>query len=263
MNQRDQIMKIAASQIGYKETGDDWTKYGAWYGMNGNPWCAMFVSWCAAQAKIPQDIIPKMAYVPYIITWFKSRGRYKPLGSYTPRKGDIVFFGDSDHVGLVEGVSGNNVVTIEGNTSANGNVSSGEGVYRRTRPLGSGSWVMGFGIPNYQEEEEDEVKYYEKIAEIPSWAKPSVQKAIDKGILQGDKKGLHLSEEDVRMFVYLDRMGLIGKVYNKVEELPDWAKPAIQKVIDRGVLKGDSKGLGLSEEDIRMFVYMERLGLLE
>ena len=159
MSQRERIIQIAASQIGYKETGDDWTKYGAWYGMNGNPWCAMFVSWCAAQAQIPQNIIPKMAYVPYIITWFKSRGRYKPLGSYTPRKGDIVFFGDSDHVGLVQGVSGNNVITIEGNTSNNGNVSSGEGVYRRIRPMGSGSWIMGFGIPNYQEEDEDvEVK---------------------------------------------------------------------------------------------------------
>jgi len=155
MNQRDRIIKIAASQIGYKETGNDWTKYGAWYGMNGNPWCAMFVSWCAAQAQIPQSVIPKMAYVPYIITWFKNRGWYKPLGSYTPRKGDIIFFGDSDHVGLVQGVSGNNVITIEGNTSNNGNVSSGEGVYRRIRPMGSGSWIKGFGIPNYQEEDEE------------------------------------------------------------------------------------------------------------
>lgn len=263
MNQREQIMKIAASQIGYKETGEDWTKYGAWYGLNGNPWCAMFVSWCANAAGISTSIIPKLAYVPDIVSFYERRGRYRARGTYTPRKGDIVFFGTSSHVGLVESVSGNNVVTIEGNTSANGNVSSGEGVYRRTRPLGSGSWVMGYGIPDYQEEEDEEVKYYEKITEIPSWGKASVQKAIDKGILQGDKKGLHLSEEDVRMFVYLDRMGLIGKVYNKVDELPDWAKPAIQKVIDRGVLKGDSKGLGLSEEDIRMFVYMERLGLLE
>lgn len=155
MNQRDRIMKIAASQIGYKETGDDWTKYGAWYGMNGNPWCAMFVSWCANQAQIPQGIIPKLAYVPYIVNFFLQRGRYKARGSYTPRKGDIVFFGDSDHVGLVEGVSGNNVITIEGNTSSGGNVSDGEGVYRRVRPLGSGSWVMGFGIPNYQEEDDD------------------------------------------------------------------------------------------------------------
>lgn len=155
MNQRDRIIKIAASQIGYKETGDDWTKYGAWYGMNGNPWCAMFVSWCANQAQIPQGIIPKLAYVPYIVNFFLQRGRYKARGSYTPRKGDIVFFGDSDHVGLVEGVSGNNVITIEGNTSSGGNVSDGEGVYRRVRPLGSGSWVMGFGIPNYQEEDDD------------------------------------------------------------------------------------------------------------
>lgn len=158
MNQRDKIMKIAASQVGYKEYSGDNNKYGLWYGMNNNPWCAMFVSWCAAQAEIPTTIIPKMAYVPYIVKWFQTRGRYKARGSYTPRKGDIVFFGDCDHVGLVEGVSGNNVITIEGNTSSGGNVSNGEGVYRRTRPLGSGSWVMGFGIPDYKEEEEVEIK---------------------------------------------------------------------------------------------------------
>ena len=158
MNQRDKIMKIAASQVGYKEYSNDNTKYGVWYGMNNNPWCAMFVSWCAHQAGVSQDIIPKMAYVPYMITWFRARGRYKARGSYTPKKGDIVFFGDSSHVGLVEGVSGNNVITIEGNTSSGGNVSNGEGVYRRTRPLGSGSWVMGFGIPDYKEDDEVEIK---------------------------------------------------------------------------------------------------------
>ena len=157
-------MKVAASQVGYKESGRDRTKYGAWYGMDGNPWCAMFVSWCAAQAGISTYIIPKLAYVPYIVSFYEKRGRYKPRGSYTPHKGDIVFFGDCDHVGLVEGVSGNNVITIEGNTSSGGNVSNGEGVYRRIRPLGAGSWVMGYGIPAYEEDEDVEVKSLELVS---------------------------------------------------------------------------------------------------
>lgn len=261
MNQRDRIMKVAASQVGYKESGRDRTKYGAWYGMDGNPWCAMFVSWCAAMAEISTYIIPKLAYVPYIVGFYERRGHYRARGTYTPRKGDIVFFGDCDHVGLVEGVSGNNVITIEGNTSSGGNVSNGEGVYRRIRPLGAGSWVMGFGIPDYQEEDDD-VKYYETVAELPSYARATIQGAIDKGILKGDGSGLHISEENVKMFVYLDRMGLITKFYESLEELPNWALPTIRKVIDKGILKGTGDGLHLSEENMRMFIYMDRLGLI-
>ena len=167
MDQRDKIMQVAASQVGYKEYSGDNNKYGVWYGMNSNPWCAMFVSWCAAQAGISTSIIPKMAYVPYMVKFFQSRGLYRARGSYTPKKGDIVFFGDSGHVGLVESVSGNNVITIEGNTSSGGNVSNGEGVYRRTRPLGSGSWVMGFGVPAYikiADKKEDEKVDVKKVA---------------------------------------------------------------------------------------------------
>ena len=54
-NQREDILKIARSQIGYKEVSNNWTKYGQWYGMQDD-WCAIFVSWCANQAKIPTSI---------------------------------------------------------------------------------------------------------------------------------------------------------------------------------------------------------------
>jgi len=170
MDQRDKIMQVAASQVGYKEYSGDNNKYGVWYGMNNNPWCAMFVSWCANQAGVPTSIIPKLAYVPFMVDFYKQRGLYRARGSYTPKKGDIVFFGDSDHVGLVESVSGNNVITIEGNTSSGGNVSNGEGVYRRTRPLGSGSWIMGFGVPAYtktadkKEDEDVEIRKTELVS---------------------------------------------------------------------------------------------------
>lgn len=58
-------------------------------------------------------------------------------------------------------------------------------------------------------EEEDDMKYYEKVSELPSWAKPTIQKVIDKGVLKGDGSGLHLSEENMKMFIYIDRLGLI------------------------------------------------------
>ena len=154
MSQRTEIVRIAAGEIGYKESANNNTKYGAWYGMNHNPWCAMFVSWCAARAKIPVTVVPKLAYVPYVYSFYKESGRYKSRGAYTPRPGDIVLFGSNDHIGIVEKVVNGSVVTIEGNTSAAGNSSNGDGVYRRTRAL-SNSWIKGYCIPNYEEEEED------------------------------------------------------------------------------------------------------------
>ena len=50
------------------------------------------------------------------------------------------------------------------------------------------------------------------------------------------------------------------KRYNKVSELPTWAKEPIQGLIDKGYLSGDEKGnLNLSEDMIRMLVIMWRM----
>jgi len=51
--------------------------------------------------------------------------------------------------------------------------------------------------------------------------------------------------------------------YNKVEELPDWAKPTIQKLINKGHLRGDGQGLDLSGDMLRVFVIHDRMGLYD
>lgn len=151
MDQKRKIIEVAQSQINYREGVNNATKYGAWYGMDHQPWCAMFVSWCAAQAGISEKIIPKLAYVPYMVEWFKTQKRYRGKKLYWPCPGDIIFFGDSSHVGLVESVSGNTIVTIEGNTSRIGNSSNGDGVYRRYRNIAD-PWIMGYATPDYKED---------------------------------------------------------------------------------------------------------------
>jgi len=156
MGERSCMVKTAAAEVGYKEGPNNRTKYGAWYGMDNNPWCMMFVSWCAAQCGIGQSTVPKLAYVPYCVEHYRKQGRYRAKGSYAPQPGDMVFFGQSAHVGIVEQVRGNILYTIEGNTSAAGNSSNGDGVYRRSRSL-TDSWIMGYGVPAY-EEEDDEVE---------------------------------------------------------------------------------------------------------
>ena len=96
---RSKIVQIAQNEVGYKESGNNQTKYGEWYGMQ-DEWCNIFVSWCANQAGISEDIIPKMAYVPNTANWFDSKGQYKNSrangGNYTPQAGDIVLF-DYNH----------------------------------------------------------------------------------------------------------------------------------------------------------------------
>lgn len=48
--------------------------------------------------------------------------------------------------------------------------------------------------------------------------------------------------------------------YNTIEELPEWAKPTIQKLVDKGLLTGDGKNLDLSADIIRVFVVLDRNG---
>lgn len=93
--------------------------------------------------------VGKFAYVPSHVSFFRNQGRYYARGSYTPKKGDVIFFRDSSHVGLVEYVYGGYVHTIEGNTSgASGLISNGGGVCRKTYTLTS-TYVMGYGVPAY------------------------------------------------------------------------------------------------------------------
>ena len=210
-NQIEDILKVARSQIGYVEGKNNNSKYGQAYGMNYNDWCCMFVWWCANKAGISTDIIPKYAYVPYMQSYFEKRKRWHKKGSYRPVAGDLIIFGENDHIGIVEKVSGNTVFSIEGNTSNNGDSSNGEGVYRRNRPLNYW-WITGYCHPAYivTKEEEDDMKYYEKIDEMPKDYQPTITKLVGKGIIKGTKEGLHISEDNARMLVWLDRAGLFA-----------------------------------------------------
>ena len=139
-NQRTDIVNVAKSQVGYQEGssssqlagtvfgGGNYTEYGRWYGMQ-DMWCAMFVSWCANVAGVPNSVVPYHAYTPSGLSWFQSRGRAYSratvaAGGYTPQPGDIIYFksprnsNPTNHVGIVTSYSGGVVNTVEGNTSS-------------------------------------------------------------------------------------------------------------------------------------------------
>jgi hypothetical protein len=155
------VLTIARSQLGTVERPNNRTTYGAWYGLDGNPWCAMFINWCLWKAKVPGFLGPinSFAYTPAAVQMFKR----SQLGSWsaTPAASDLVFFSFerrspkgvrlADHIGIVESVAADGkLITIEGNTSPQPGTPSAErnggGVYRRTR---SGAAVLGFGRPRY------------------------------------------------------------------------------------------------------------------
>ena len=54
----EQVIAVGRSQLGYSESprGSNRTKYGQFYGLNGAPWCAIFVSWVFYHAGSPLKI---------------------------------------------------------------------------------------------------------------------------------------------------------------------------------------------------------------
>lgn len=54
-------------------------------------------------------------------------------------------------------------------------------------------------------------KRYDTLDDMPTWAKPTVGKLLNKDILQGTGKGLDLSMDMMRMLVILDRAGSFGQ----------------------------------------------------
>jgi hypothetical protein len=96
-------------------------------------WCDEFVSWCAAFSG-NGDIIPKSAWVPGRLAYYRNKGQ---TGSFPPKPGDIgILFhnGHAVHVFLVEKWRPDlgKVQTIEGNTNDSGSP-QGNGVYRLYR----------------------------------------------------------------------------------------------------------------------------------
>ena len=146
MSIRDEIIRIAAEQVGYKEYANNQTKYGEWYGLQGE-WCDIFISWLASQVGILDTLIPKEAYVPTTATWYRNKKLLKDR-NYTPSKGDLILFDYNynktpDHIGIVEYVEGNVIHTIEGNKS--------KMVKRQQYAIGN-SQIYGIAVVEYQED---------------------------------------------------------------------------------------------------------------
>jgi hypothetical protein len=130
----------ARSQLGYRESpnGTNGNMFGSWYGMNFEPWCAMFVTWAFENAGGSPSFArgSRYAYCPYIVQDARA-GRNGLTTTSKPIPGDLVLYdwhrdGEHDHIGLFESGSASSFDAIEGNTSTS-NDSNGGQVMRRAR----------------------------------------------------------------------------------------------------------------------------------
>ena len=124
-----------------------------------------------------------------MIELFKKAGIWVEDENRTPQPGDIIFYdwedkgtgdnqGWSDHVGIVEKVSGGKIIVIEGNYS--------EAVKRRNIAV-NGKFIRGFGIPNYDKEnatqgKNEPVKTIDKTTTAEEYGLTDFVKEVQKAI---------------------------------------------------------------------------------
>jgi hypothetical protein len=138
---------VARAEIGTIEMGDNLTKYGEFTKANGLPWCGSFCNWVLANAGVKVHSLVSTAVGAHkfkeISRWFDQ-----------PAIGDMAFMDFPhdgvdriSHIGIVVGIDGKTITTIEGNTSGSGDQRNGGMVMVKQRTIGKE--VVGFGRPKY------------------------------------------------------------------------------------------------------------------
>ena len=175
-NDRNNILRIAVSQLGYHEGDspedfhggntsgtDNYIEYARLLVPNWNnnsyDWCACFVNWCLNQARF--DKASSEISCRNWVSELTAMGMYQKSqahgGSYTPRPADFIFFNwdrksaPANHIGFVLYATDTHVYTIEGN-------SSNDNVTIRSYALND-SRVIGYGTPPYHEGSEPTLNY--------------------------------------------------------------------------------------------------------
>lgn len=150
-----QVIAEARKHVGYIEGPKKNNIFGKWYGANGQPWCAMFVSYCINKAGGGQLIKGAQTEKGFAscgagIRFFTKKKAWYP--AFEAKPGDLVFFdwdldGQQDHVGIVvKNYPKRKLMdTIEGNVSGTSQ-SNGGRVGTRTRSYTN---IMGVGRPAY------------------------------------------------------------------------------------------------------------------
>ncbi len=177
------IIEVAKAEVGTVEgPKDNETKYGKWTGMNFQPWCQSFVSWCAFTSGLNPKKYPKSASTVAASDWFKKNERWSDARNDDPMPGDWIYFDFPEdgvnrisHVGICIKNNGDGTIqVIEGNTSgtAKGDQRNGGMCVEKTRAYVKNNkkklinGVVGWGRPVYVGEED--VPLLNKLLETKS-----------------------------------------------------------------------------------------------
>ncbi len=149
---RDKVVSIAKSQLGINDngnnTGPEVEQYLAYAGQPpGQPWCAAFVQWVFGQAGRPLDESARTASVQSLVDSAKRLG----WTTSSPQPGDIIIYDRSgtshDHTGIVSGVSGGQIYTIEGNSGAGSDSVTAHGPKDPNTPDSYGALPIFLRVP--------------------------------------------------------------------------------------------------------------------
>lgn len=215
----EKVLAVARGELGNTESpaGSNRTKYGKWFGLDGNPWCMMFVMWCFSQAGALGLLPKRTASCGDLMRAAKAAGCWV-TEDYRP--GDVVIYdfpggAATDHTGIIESVTASGVVAIEGNTSQAGSQSNGGQVCRKSRKF---NLIVGAVRPKFEEEDDmnidkltdaDLVKLAGRmqaaLAKQPVSATlaPELQEARDRGITDGSSPGAFCTRAQALSLIHI------------------------------------------------------------
>lgn len=211
----ERVIELARADLGYTESppNSNNTKYGAAYGLQGQPWCVIFLWWLFRQAGESAAFFSgaKTASCGTLLRWYREQGQTVPVSEVQP--GDIVilnFHGtkDTEHCGLVTCVYDSDggirfVDTIEGNTSKAGSQDNGGMVCEKTRyPY----QIIAVCRPKYKEDgpssgPSDHLppgEGKETVDDVTGhWAEEAIRWCMETGLMQGYEDGTFRPDKGV------------------------------------------------------------------
>ena len=253
-NQIKKLVSVAKSQ-----TGNGPYKYRKWYygtEQYGVAWCAVFVSWCLAQAGITGI---KTDGAGCFAREYQTQGKWHESeysdSSTTPKAGDIVTFTwnyagrylnqdryYSDHVGIVYAVDNTYIYTVEGN-AGNSNDTSTVKLKAYSRTSGC---INGYFRLNTVSEEDDKMNFKkgDKSDGVLAY-KSLLQQGQKLGIIKSKVDntnsfggGTYKATLEVQKKFKLERDGIAGK--NTITALRNAINKALSNVSIGGTMvKGD------------------------
>ena len=260
------VIDIAKNEVGYLEKASNsnldsktanagsanYTKY--WRDIKpnyqGQPWCAVFVTWVFVNAFGANLTSKLLKHYPYV--YCPTMASLFTLNA-NPKKGDIVIFyrnGTFTHTGIVTSVSGDYFTTVEGNTSGGSTIVANGGAVCSKDYYNSNLPGTKFCTPDWSivanESEELSMSQYEEL----------------KGLITSlQEENAKLKQKNVKIEAVLESTFIFNWVDSN---MPDWAKDAVTAAMQSGAVQGNEKGeLNLSYKDLRNIVREYRQGLYD